>query len=208
MGNEVVCLADCDGVSGTAKILLETDELVVRSPFRLRIPFSSIKRLDARGGRLRVWWDTHVLSADIGREAERWSEKIRNPRTLVQKLGIRSGQKVSVVGRLDEGFIDQLQQCGVEIAKRVRRDSDIIFVRIDGRRQLDRLVGIRESLAAAGAVWVIRPKGSDAISESEVMTAGKAAGLVDVKVARFSASHTAEKFVIRIKDRTVHRKRG
>jgi hypothetical protein len=33
------------------------------------------------------------------------------------------------------------------------------------------------------------------------MVAGKAAGLVDVKVVSFSATHTAEKFVIPIKDR-------
>jgi hypothetical protein len=42
----------------------------------------------------------------------------------------------------------------------------------------------------------IRPKGSPAISESEVMASGKDAGLVDVKVVSFSATHTAEKFVI------------
>jgi hypothetical protein len=33
------------------------------------------------------------------------------------------------------------------------------------------------------------------------MTAGKAAGLVDVKVVRFSETHTAEKFVIPLKAR-------
>jgi hypothetical protein len=47
-----------------------------------------------------------------------------------------------------------------------------------------------------GALWVIRPKGSKAVSEAEVMSAGKHAGLVDVKVASFSDTHTAEKFVI------------
>ena len=49
---------------------------------------------------------------------------------------------------------------------------------------------------AEGALWVIRPKGSPAITEAEVMAAGKRAGLVDVKVASFSGTHTAEKFVI------------
>ena len=33
------------------------------------------------------------------------------------------------------------------------------------------------------------------------MQAGKAAGLVDVKVVSFSATHTAERFVIPVKDR-------
>jgi hypothetical protein len=50
-------------------------------------------------------------------------------------------------------------------------------------------------------VWVIRPKGSDRISENDVMAAGRAAGLYDVKVVRFSDTHTAQKFVIPKKDR-------
>jgi hypothetical protein len=43
---------------------------------------------------------------------------------------------------------------------------------------------------------VIRPKGVTQITEADVLTAGKAAGLVDTKVARFSDTHTAEKLVI------------
>jgi hypothetical protein len=34
-----------------------------------------------------------------------------------------------------------------------------------------------------------------------VMAAGKAAGLVDVKVVGFSSTHTAQKFVIPLKNR-------
>ncbi len=60
---------------------------------------------------------------------------------------------------------------------------------------------LKKSLKPDGALWVIRPKGSAAISESEVMSAGKRAGLVDVKVVSFSATHTAEKFVIPRADR-------
>jgi hypothetical protein len=52
-------------------------------------------------------------------------------------------------------------------------------------------------------VWVIRPKGRPDISERAVMAAGKAAGLVDVKVVSFSPTHTAEKFVIPVKARAV-----
>ena len=52
-----------------------------------------------------------------------------------------------------------------------------------------------------GSLWTIRPKGSPHVSESDVMKAGQAAGLVDVKVVRFSETHTAEKFVIPVKNR-------
>jgi hypothetical protein len=48
---------------------------------------------------------------------------------------------------------------------------------------------------------VIRPKGRPEISERSVMAAGKAAGLVDVKVVAFSSTHTAEKFMIPVANR-------
>ncbi len=43
---------------------------------------------------------------------------------------------------------------------------------------------------------MIRPKGTPEIKDVDVIAAGKAAGLVDGKVASFSATHTAEKLVI------------
>jgi hypothetical protein len=55
--------------------------------------------------------------------------------------------------------------------------------------------------AAHGAIWIIRPKGRPEISERATMAAGKAAGLVDVKVVGFSPTHTAEKFVIPVNAR-------
>ena len=208
MGNEAKCIVDYDGESAEAKVLLETDELIVRAPFRLKVPFGEMKKIDADDDRLFVRWSSHQLSLPIGREARKWAEKIRNPKPLAEKLGIKAGLKISIVGKLEKKFIDELQQRGANVSTRTRRKSDIIFLAIESRKQLDRLAGIRESLAADGAIWVIRPKGSDAISEHDVMAAAKESGLVDVKVARFSATHTAEKLVIRVKDRDTHRNRG
>jgi hypothetical protein len=56
-------------------------------------------------------------------------------------------------------------------------------------------------IARDGAVWTIRRKGRRDLTEADVRAAGKAAGLVDVKVVRFSDSHTAEKFVIPVSAR-------
>ena len=57
-------------------------------------------------------------------------------------------------------------------------------------------IGVTANATPNGALWIIRPKGRPEISERSTMAAGKAAGLVDVKVVGFSATHTAEKFVI------------
>ena len=81
-----------------------------------------------------------------------------------------------------------------EVVSRLRRHE----------AELRRLERLKRSLKPAGAIWVIRPKALPSgtkVSERAVMAAGKAAGLVDVKVVGFSATHTAEKFVIPVKDR-------
>ena len=208
MGSEVVCDVELDGEKSEAKVLLESEEIIVRAPFRLKIPFGSIRKLDADEKQLRVRWDSHTLSISLGRDAKKWVGKIRNPKSLTEKLGIKSGQKISISGTIGKKFIDELQQRGADVGKGVRRDSDIIFVAIERREELDRMVGMIASLASDGALWVIRPRGSNAISEREVMDTARAAGLVDVKVARFSGTHTAEKFVIPKKDRPTLRNRG
>ncbi len=51
--------------------------------------------------------------------------------------------------------------------------------------------------------WIVYPKGVKSITEAEVMKAGKAAGLVDTKVASFSSTHTALKMVIPVSKRTL-----
>ena len=70
-----------------------------------------------------------------------------------------------------------------------------------GLSELARLEKLKASLKPNGALWIIRPKGRPEISERATMAAGKAAGLVDVKVVRFTETHTAEKFVIPVRSR-------
>jgi hypothetical protein len=54
---------------------------------------------------------------------------------------------------------------------------------------------------ADGAIWAVFRKGRKDFNENDVIRGGIAAGLVDVKVVRFSDTHTASKFVIRKAER-------
>ena len=87
------------------------------------------------------------------------------------------------------------------IVGRAAKDSDAIFFGAIDAKELVRLAVLKTAMKQNGALWVIRPKGRPEISERAVMAAGKAAGLVDVKVVSFSPTHTAEKFVIPVADR-------
>ena len=84
---------------------------------------------------------------------------------------------------------------------RTVKDSDAIFFGVSREAELARMEKLKAALRPNGALWTIRPKGRKEISESAVMTAGKAAGLVDVKVVSLSPTHTAEKFVIPLSKR-------
>jgi len=77
-----------------------------------------------------------------------------------------------------------------------------IFFGATTASDLERLETLKTMMKPNAALWVIRPKGRPEISEMVVMAAGSAAGLVDVKVVRFSSTHTAEKFVIPLSKRS------
>jgi hypothetical protein len=47
-----------------------------------------------------------------------------------------------------------------------------------------------------GALWAVWAKGRKELNENHVREAALDAGLVDVKVARFSATHSALKLVV------------
>ena len=203
MGAEAICNAKVNGKRVSGRARLEMDTLEFRAPeLRLSIPFKQMRRIVAEGGSLVVESDQGTLSLALGPVAARWADKIRNPPSRLDKIGAKPEWRASAVGIDDRGF---LKEMGDRIAQlsigRVLEDSDAIFFGATDAAQLSRLAALKRSLKPAGALWVIRPKGRKEISEQSVMAAGKAAGLVDVKVVSFSPTHTAEKFVIPVKNR-------
>ena len=198
MGREHTCEASYNRERGEGKALLETDEVVFRGAFRARVTFAAVTGITVRGGALSLKTAGGTLTLHLGEYAEQWAEKIRNPPSRIEKLGVKSGLSVSVLGLDDdEAFLDEVRERTAKVSTgRAAPHSDIIFVYIARESDLRRLERLKASLAPDGALWTIRQKGKDGVSESAVRAAGLAAGLVDVKVARFSDTHTAEKFVI------------
>jgi hypothetical protein len=63
-------------------------------------------------------------------------------------------------------------------------------------KTLSGVAKIAKSLKGPSALWIVYPKGQKTITENDVIAAGRKAGLKDVKVVGFSATHTALKFVL------------
>jgi hypothetical protein len=202
MGAEAKCTATISGKKAVGKALLETDELIFRGEdVRLTIPYKSVSSIDVKDGVLHVAWLSGIASFELGPSAVKWADRIRNPPSRIDKLDVKPGHVVLFVGIRDATLREEIETRGAIVVARVTDPVDTIFVAANERADLRRLATLQNFLKRDGAVWVIRPKGSSSISENDVMTAGKAVGLVDVKVVRFSETHTAEKFVIPVSKR-------
>jgi hypothetical protein len=198
MGLEAKCFVRVDGVPHQGTALLETDELLFRGRARLKIPFASITALEAADGVLSVTHPGGTAHFELGDAAAKWAERIRSPRSLLDKLGAKAGMTVSVVGEFDPDFVrDLTDRVGAVSPGRPRNGSDLVFFLADHSAQLARLPSLASALAPGGAVWVVHPKGKGALKDTEVFAAGDALGLTATKVVRFSATHTGEKLVRR-----------
>jgi len=196
MGLDTTCTATYKRQRSEGRALLETDHVLFRGAFRVKVPVSSITSIKTTRGTLTLDTADGALSLHLGTAAEKWAAKLASPKSLVDKLGVKPGARVAVIGLSDDAFVEDLRRAGAKIVTRAGAIlSDIIFFGVDAPRDLERFESLLKSLAPDGALWSIRPKGRPAISEAIVMAAGKSAGLVDVKVAKFSDTHTAEKFV-------------
>jgi len=203
MGSESRCIVHFGRQRSEGKALLETDELIFRGEFRLAIPRKSITEVDATDGTLRVTFPEGTARFELGPTAVKWAEKIRNPPSLLDKLGVKPGMRVAVLGVEDQSFLAQLADRTKQVARRTpKRDTEVIVFAADAVTDLVRLVELRDYLTPAGAIWVVHTKGKGAaFKDVDVFAAAKKAGLVDVKVASFSPTHTAEKLVVPVKER-------
>jgi hypothetical protein len=208
MGDEARCSARHRNQISAGKAFLETDELRFRGDFRLVIPLRDIRAVSVVNGALNVKFGDESATFELGKAAERWAEKIRTPRTLLDKLGVKADSRVSVVDVDDSSFRALLRERGTDATEGPARSSDLIVFQANAPEDLDRLSKLAESLKPNGGIWVVAPKGGREPREAQVLDAGKRAGLVDVKVARFSDTHTAHKFVIPLARRSERARSG
>ena len=196
MGNESTCTLRFEGTSFSGKALLETSEILFRGDKRLNIPFSSIRKLQVKDGALHIHTMNGLAIFELGEKAEKWRHKISNPKSRIDKLGVKPGEHVLLLGKFPWDFLAELKERGAKVRSNNPKDSPWVFLAAETAKDLGQVKTIRKSLQAAAALWIVYPKGQKSITENDVRSAGLAAGLTDVKVTSFSTTHTALKFVI------------
>ena len=197
MGQEIKTQLRWDGriLSGTAH--LESTALLFRGDASLDVAFTEMMSVEASSGWLELKTQRGLLLLELGPKAEQWKERIRNPKALVEKLGIDATKKVCIAGKLDAAVRADLEATGAKIAKTARgKDFDAIFLAATAKKDLEKL---REMLVDDGGIWIVYPKGKtgpDDLTERAVLTAGRTLGLTDNKVAKVDDELTAVRFVI------------
>jgi hypothetical protein len=197
MGQELECKARIQRrtrMEGRAQ--LETDYVLFRGPERFKVGFGELTGVKADHGVLKLEFAGGPAELELGAAAEKWARKILNPPSLMDKLGVKPGLTVRLLGEFDEfepGFRKQIAERNAMPVTKGK--CDLLFLAAGRSAELARIGKLKASLKPGGALWVIYPKGVPQIKEIEVIQAGRAAGMKDVKVARFSATHTGLKFV-------------
>jgi len=129
-------------------------------------------------------------------------EDIPSARPLLDKLGVKPEHRAALLNLDDPDFLFQVMGRAAQVyVNRRRVGLDLIFLGVERRSDLRRLKAQKSFIAPDGAVWVVWPKGSQAVNENDVRDAALDAGLVDVKVVSFSPTLSALKLVIRLKKR-------
>lgn len=201
MGQELACSVLSNGKSHRGKALLESDEILFRGDLRLKIPLASIKKVEAGEGKLNVRTKDALYVFDLGPKAEKWRDRITNPKSLLDKLGVKRSDSVSLQGSFSVDFLADLKKQGAVITRGKSAAPCWILLAADSLADLAGVKSAASSLKNSAALWIIYPKGQKSITEHDVRSAGHRAGLTDIKVASFSPTHTALKFVIPIANR-------
>jgi hypothetical protein len=193
MGQELACRVRYRGQTLSGKAYLETDFVLFRGEERLRIPFKDLTSVEAGAGVLRLEFGGSEASFELGAAAAKWASKILHPPSRLDKLGVKPGSAVTLIGEFDADFLEELRARHAAVVEG-RAPADLLFLAAEGAADLAKIPKLIARLAPRGALWVVYPKGVPAIREVEVIQAGRAAGLKDTKVAAFSAERTALRF--------------
>ena len=122
---------------------------------------------------------------------------------LLDKLGVKPGVKVALVDIDDAWFVKLLRQRTTDVVVgKPRTPCDLVFMTATEKRDLERLKQVKTWIEPNGAIWVIRRKGAGSpLKDTDLIDAGLASGLVDNKIASFSDTQGAMRFVFRLRDR-------
>lgn len=195
MGKEAQVDARFADGQDEGRLRLEPPRLVFRGASRRVFAGAALARARGKGADLVLPGGERFTLGE--KAAASWAEAINTPKDRLDKLGVKPGLRVGVIGVEDEAFAGELAARGAP-ALSGRDHLDLLFHAADSAADLARIPALLPALADRGALWVVSRKGKAAtVKDVEVMAAARAAGLADSKVCAFSDTLTALRFTRR-----------
>jgi hypothetical protein len=117
---------------------------------------------------------------------------------LLDKLGIRPGMRVALIDVEDPEIRRLIAERTTDLTEGTPEpETDVVLLGAETPAALAPLATLAKRIRPNGAIWVVSRKGKAAtLRYADLLDAAKGAGLVDNKVASFSATHTALRLVI------------
>jgi hypothetical protein len=112
------------------------------------------------------------------------------------KLGVKPGQRVHLVGKHDAGVKEDLRALGASTTTKAA-DADWILWALTGPGDLDRMNELRAAMKDDAAIWAVWTKGRPELKEDHIRAYALHIDLVDVKVMSWSDTHSGLKLVVR-----------
>lgn len=197
MGLESACTLKLPRGNDAGIAHLDSTELLFRGDSRRTYPLAGAKAT-AKASSLTIS-GSHgdlTLTFDDAATATRWAEKINNPRSRMQKLGVKPDSRVLVLDMTDPEVLDELSSsldtppsmklpAGV-VSKKPAAQFDVMLIAIRTPTALKSLKPLVKHLAPKGGLWVLWPKGRKDLRHEEVVAAAKLVGLSQTKSAAFN----------------------
>lgn len=195
MGKEATVTAVLPDGPDEGRLQYEAPKLVFRGRERRVFEGEALKGVHADGEDLALADGTRFALGE--KRAANWADAILNPKGRMDKIGVKAGMRVAVIGETDATFTLELKDHGALPVDRLE-SLDLLIYRADDAEALARIEALVPALGETGALWVVSRKGKAAtVKDVEVMEAVRAHGLVDSKVVAFSPTLTALRFVRR-----------
>lgn len=195
MGKDAQVRARFAGGEDAGRLQYEAPKLLFRGAERRVFEGEALKGVRAEAGDLVLADGSRFALGD--KAAASWADAILNPKSRLDKLGVKPGMKVAVLNVADDALAGELVARGAAPVADLS-DLDLLFYAADSLADLDRLPDLIPALGDKGALWVVSRKGKAAgLKDVEVMAAARGQGLADTKVVGFSETLTALRFIRR-----------
>jgi hypothetical protein len=179
------------------KAHLDGQALQLTGAKKLTLPLTQVRTATVEGEDLKVASPGATFALRLGaKEAAAWAKKILNPPSLADKLGVKPGATVRLIGsrvkELDEAAPHADHTAA--LSAKALTACDIAILTLTPATAEKQIAAAAKALSAKTALWLVYEKGTKPNGDAIIMLARKA-GLKDTKVARVSEAHAALRFI-------------